>query len=164
MLERSLHMITSPHLSPALDFAFEIRAEVGAPVVIGATPRGERRVIPILGGEFEGPTLRGRVLPGGADWQFLRPDGVTELHALYLLETSSGAIVQVVNRGLRHGPAEVMEQLRAGREVDPSLYYFRAAPEFETAASELDWMNRSLFVATGERHATRVVVRIWKLL
>jgi hypothetical protein len=152
-----------PFSAPQLDFAFEARVEVAEAIVIGPTPRGERRMIPILGGEFDGPELRGRILPGGADWQLMRPDGVTELHALYVLETDSGARVQVVNRGLRHGPAEVMERLRAGQPVDPSLYYFRAAPEFETAAPELAWMNRALFVATGERHPKRVVVRFWKL-
>jgi hypothetical protein len=148
---------------PPLEFAFEARVEIADPIVVGPTPRGERRMIPILRGEFDGPALRGRILPGGADWQVLRPDGVTELCALYLLETDSGARVQVMNRGLRHGPAEVMNRLRAGEDVDPSQYYFRAAPEFETAAPELDWMNRSLFVATGERHPNRVVVRFWRL-
>jgi hypothetical protein len=155
--------MSEPLRPPALEFCFEARVEVADPVVIGPTPRGERRTIPILGGEVEGPALRGRILAGGADWQVLRPDGVTELHALYVLETESGARVQVVNRGLRHGPAEVMERIRSGEEVDPSQYYFRAAPEFETAAPELDWMNRALFVATGERHPKRVVVRFWKL-
>lgn len=154
---------------PRLEFAFEARVDVAEPVVIGPTPRGERRMIPILGGDFDGPgsrgtPLRGRVLPGGADWQLLRPDGVSELHAIYLLETDSGARIQVVNRGLRHGPADVMERLRAGQPVDSSLYYFRAAPEFETAAAELDWMNRSLFVATGERRPNRVIIRFWVLL
>lgn len=121
-------------------------------------------MVPILGGVVEGPLLRGRVLPGGADWQVLRPDGVTELYARYPLETDSGALVQVINRGLRHGPAEVMERLRAGLPVDPSLYYFRASTEFEAAAPELAWLNQAVFVATGERHPAQVVVRFWKLL
>jgi hypothetical protein len=156
--------MTSSLPPPQLEFVFEAHVEIAAPLIIGATPRGERRMIPITGGVFEGPSLRGRILPGGADWQVLRPDGVTELYARYPLETDSGAIIQVINRGLRHGPFEVMERLRAGQPVDPLLYYFRAAPEFETAAPELAWLNKSLFVATGERHPARVVVRFWKLL
>jgi len=151
-------------LPPQLEFAFEAHVEVAPPVIVGPTQHGERRMVPILGGVFEGPSLRGRILAGGADWQVLRPDGVTELYARYLMETDSGAIVQVINRGLRHGPSEVMERLRAGLPVDPSLYYFRAVTQFECAAPELAGLNRSIFVATGERHPSHVVVRFWKLL
>jgi hypothetical protein len=165
-----------------LEFAFEARVEVAPPLVIGPTPHGERRMVPILGGVFEGPGLRGRILAGGADWQILRPDGVTELYARYLMETDSGAIIQVINRGLRHGPGEVMERLRSGLPVDPSRYYFRASTVFEApqaAAAEAPGefavtspgtphefaaLNRSIFVATGERHPAQVVVRFWKLL
>jgi hypothetical protein len=156
--------MTSSLPSPQLEFVFEARVEVAPPLIIGPTPHGERRMVPITGGVFEGPSLRGRILPGGADWQVLRPDGVTELYARYPMETDSGGIIQVINRGLRHGPLEVMERLRAGLPVDPSQYYFRAVPEFETAAPELAWLNRFLFVAAGERHPSQVVVRFWKLL
>ena len=159
---------------PQLEFAFEARVEVAPPVIVGPTPHGERRMVPILGGVFEGPSLRGRILPGGADWQIFRRDGVTELYARYLMQTDSGAVIQVINRGLRHGPAEVMDRLRAGLPVDPSLYYFRASTEFEAPgefeapsaplAPELAVLNRSIFIATGERHPAQVVVRFWKLL
>ena len=156
-------MSTSP-LSPQVEFVFEARVKVGDPVLIGQTPRGERRMIPILDGEFEGPGLRGRVLPGGADWQVLRSDGVAELLAIYILETDAGERIQVTNRGLRHGPPDVMARLRAGERVDPSLYYFRAIPEFETGAPALQWMNRTLFVASGERFPNLVLLRFWKLV
>ena len=149
--------------SPKLEFAFEVRVQVAEPVIIGPTPRGERRMVPILGGEFDGPALKGRVIPGGADWQLFRPDGVAELHALYIFETDSGARIQVTNRGLRYGPPEVMERLRAGQPVDPSRYYFRAVPEFEVTAPELDWLSRHIFVATGERQPNRVIIRFWKV-
>jgi hypothetical protein len=152
-----------PPSAPRLEFAFEARAEVGEPIALGLTPRGDRRMVPIVGGSFEGPSLCGRILPGGADWQVLRPDGVTELHAVYILETDSGARIQVTNRGLRHGPPDVMERLRAGQPVDASQYYFRATPEFETAAPELSWMNRAVFIVTGERHPASVVLWFWKL-
>jgi hypothetical protein len=76
-------------------------------IVLGESKRGERRVVPITGGTFEGPGIRGEVLPGGADWQLVRPDGVLELYARYLLRTHDGVLIQVVNRVLsRHTPGE----------------------------------------------------------
>src|SRR5512142_3170627 len=93
---------------PGLEFVFEAVVEIGAPVGLGQTPQGHRRIIPILGGRFEGPALRGQVLPGGADWQILHPDGGADLDARYTLETERGGLIYVVNRGVRHGPPEVL--------------------------------------------------------
>src|SRR4051812_32982113 len=92
--------------------------EVGEVMDIGSTPYGERRVIPITGGSFKGPILNGIVLPGGADWQIIRPDNVTELEARYTLCTNEAAKISVINRGLRHGPKDVMKKLMAGECVD----------------------------------------------
>src|SRR6185503_7853380 len=84
---------------------------------LGDTPHGRRRIIPITGGGFRGERLSGRVLPGGADWQLIRPDGVAQLEARYTLETADGVLIYVRNDGYRHGPAEVMRQLAAGTPV-----------------------------------------------
>ena len=102
-----------------------LRAEItlAPPQELGETPLGRRRVIPITGGSFRGEKLAGRVLPGGADWQLIRSDGVAELDARYTLETSDGALIYVNNFGYRHGPAEILQRLAAGDPVDPSLYY-----------------------------------------
>ena len=81
---------------------------------LGDTPLGRRRIIGITGGKFSGPRLSGRVLPGGADWQVVRADGVAELDARYTIETADGALIYVANRGVRHGPAEVIRRLAAG--------------------------------------------------
>jgi hypothetical protein len=91
------------------------------------------------------------MLRGGADWQVVRSDGVAELHALYVLQTDDGVRIQVENHGLRHGPEAVMRRLAAGEEVDPSEYYFRAAPRFSAPAGKYEWLNRSLFLCTGTR-------------
>ena len=99
------------------EFLFELRAEVAAPLVVGPSSHGFRRVIPITGGSFHGPRLSGRVVPGGADWQFVRPDGVFELEARYTLEAQDGTLIQVVNHALRHGPPEVIERLLRGAAV-----------------------------------------------
>jgi hypothetical protein len=149
--------------APALSFVAEIRVEVGQPITIGETGAGLRRVVPILGGTVEGPRLSGRVVPGGADFQILRADGVMELEAKYVLEAAEGALIYVVNRGLRHGPADAVEKLMRGEFVDSKIIYFRAAPTFETAAPEYKWMMRSLFVCTGTRLPAQVLLRLYEI-
>ena len=148
---------------PRVTFAFEVRVQVGPPLELGITPLGRRRIIAINGGTFEGPTLKGKVLPGGADWQIVRSDGFTDLDARYTLQTDKGQLIYVQNRGMRHAAAEVIQKLLAGQDVDPALVYFRTVPVFETAAPELQWLTRSIFLATAERHPADVIIRVWKM-
>jgi hypothetical protein len=142
-----------PLVKPELEFVFGLKARLGEAVVVGDTPEGVRRMVPILGGTFAGHDLHGEVLGGGADWQFLRSDGVTVAEATYLLRTSDGVLIQVRNRGLRHGPAEVMQRLHEGDDVDASEYYFRTSPIFSVPQGRYEQLNRDVFVATGVRHA-----------
>jgi len=141
------------------------RAEIAlAPAQeLGATPLGRRRVIPITGGRFGGERLSGRVLPGGADWQVIRADGVADLDARYTLETGDGALIYVRNKGYRHGPDEVMKRLAAGEAVDPTLYYMRTTPWFETGDSRYAWLNRIVCVGTGARLASSVELEIYEV-
>ncbi len=148
---------------PTLAFAFELRARVGEPVEIGQVPHGRRRIVEILGGTVKGPAFSATVLPGGADWQLIQPDGFSELDTRYTLETEQGQRVYVQNAGIRHAPPDVMQKLLAGEIVDPKLVYFRTVPKFETAVPELQWLARSVFVGIGERFPTEVVVRFYRL-
>ena len=150
--------------APELAFVCEIRAAVTDPVEVGRTPAGLRRIVDISEGTFEGPLMRGTILPGGADWQILRSDGLAELQAHYVLKTDDGVLIQVRNRGLRHGPEEVLRRIAAGDHVDPAEYYFRAAPVFEAPEGRYDWLNRSVFVATAERQARFVIVRVFRVM
>ena len=149
---------------PGLEFAFEVRAEVAVPTVVGELPTGTRRIVDILGGTFEGPKVKGTLVPGGADWQLIRADGFTDIDARYTLQTDAGGLIYVSNVGIRHAPPEVMRRLNAGETVDQSQIYFRSVPKFETAAPELDWLMRSIFVATGERYPNGVVIRFFRVL
>lgn len=149
---------------PELQFVFEVRFDLGTAQEVGVVAGGERRVIPIVGGVFTGPGIRGRVLNGGADWQLVRADGSAELDARYTLETDSGSLIYVSNRGMRNGPPEVLAKLRAGEAVDPSTYYFRAVPTFETSAPELTWLCHSVFLCSGERQARQAILRFWRVL
>jgi hypothetical protein len=142
-----------------------LRAEItlAPPQELGQAPLGRRRIIPITGGRFRGERLSGRVLPGGADWQIVRADGVSQLEARYTLETDDGALISVRNLGLRHGPAEVLARLAAGEAVDPSLYYMRTTPSFETGAERYLWLNRVVCVATGARRKDAVELDVYEV-
>ncbi len=152
-----------PPSAPVLSFAFELRAIVGAPVDVGQTPRGRRRIVPILGGTVEGPGFKGRVVPGGADWQLIQADGFSELDTRYTIETDKGQLIYVQNGGIRHAAPEVMQKLNAGERVDPALVYFRTVPKFETSAPELQSLTRTVFVGIGERLPTEVLVRFYRV-
>jgi hypothetical protein len=141
----------------------ELHVQLGAPLEVGQVPRGRRRIVPIVGGTFSGPAIKGKVLGGGADWQIVRPDGFTELDTRYMLETEKGERIYIQNAGIRHAPPDVMTKLLAGQDVDPALVYMRTVPTFETSAPGLEWLTRSIFIATGERHPTEAVIRIWRV-
>ena len=148
---------------PRLTLAMTLRVQVGPPMEMGQVPRGRRRIIPILGGTFEGPAIRGKVLPGGADWQIVRGDGLAELDTRYALQTEQGGLIYIQNAGMRHAPPDVTKKLLAGEAVDPSQVYFKTVPTFETAAPELQWLTRAIFIGTGERNPAEVVIRVWKV-
>lgn len=150
-------------VQPGLEFVYAARAELADPVQIGATPDGARRIIPILSGMIEGPHIRGRILGGGSDWQVSRSDGVTVADATYGVETDDGVVIQIRNRGLRHGPAEVMARLAAGETVDHSAYYFRTVPEFIAPIGRYEWLNRSIFICSGARHSTSIRLWVWRV-
>ena len=149
--------------APGLVFAFELRATVAAPAELGQVANGRRRIVEITGGTFEGPGIKGKVRPGGADWQIVRADGFTELDTRYTIETDKGQLIYVQNAGMRHAPPDVMQKLLAGQAVAPRLVYFRTVPKFETSAPDLQWLTRAVFVGTGERYPSEVVVRFWRV-
>ncbi len=149
------------HPLPCLEFAFEAAVSVAPRISLGQMWGGERRVIPITGGVVSGPMLAGTVVPGGADWQRVQPDGLIDLTARYTIAAVDGTLIGVVNRGLRHGPPEVLARLAAGEAVDPALVYFRTTPVFEAPAGPHEWLARHIFVATGQRHPDGVLIRFF---
>ncbi len=148
---------------PTLEFVFAAQVTVERALDLGDVGKGGRRIVPITGGEFAGPRLRGKVIPGGADWQVVRHDGVAELEARYTLQTDDGALIYVRNYALRHGPAEVMAALAAGRPVEPSSYYFRGATFFETSADPYAWITRHIIICTGEREPAGVNLKFYQV-
>jgi muconolactone delta-isomerase len=147
----------SQHPEPRLTPVFRLEAALGQPRDLGDTDHGHRRIVPLTGGTFTGPELSGKLLPGAsADWQTIMPDGTTLVDVRYTLQTDGGDILYVQSRGVRHGSAEVLARLARGEEVNPGEYTFRTATQIETAAAELDWLNKGVFVAVGGRQSGAV--------
>ena len=148
---------------PKLDLAFDLHLELGKATDVGQIgPAGMRRVVPVMGGTLEGPGLKGKILPG-ADYQIIHPDLLTEIDAHYVVQLESGDLLYVTNRGVRHGPMEVLQKLAAGEKVDQSLIYFRTVVSVETAAPALQWMNRTIFVCKGERLPNEALIHVYRL-
>jgi Protein of unknown function (DUF3237) len=142
-----------------------LRVSVSSRQTIGAIPHGTRRTVPLTGGDFDGPRVRGTVLPqGSGDWLLLRADGVLELDFRATLLTHDGALISMKSFGLRHGPPEVMAAIARGETVDPARYYFRTAPRFETAHPAYAFLNHIIAVATGDRRAEGPIYAIHEVL
>src|SRR5277367_4754503 len=109
---------------PGLEPLAHVEVHLGEPLEIGHTPAGRRRVIPIVGGRFDGAKLRGEVLGGGADWQSVLDDGTAIIDTRYTLRTHDGALIAIATRGQRHGPPDVLAAVARGESVDPTTYYF----------------------------------------
>jgi len=143
---------------------FVMRLDVRKLQIVGATPGSYRRIGVVPGGVFEGERLAGEVLEGGSDWQAVRPDGTTTLDVRLVLRTKDDALIGMTYRGLRHGPADIIERLERGEAVDHERYYFRISPLFETAAPRYDWINRVIAVGIGHRLAAGPIYSVFEVL
>ena len=145
-------------------YVFSLAIKIGAPVVAGDFGYGVRRIIPILGGEVRGAGITGTILPHGADFQTIRPNGFTELEAKYAFETDDGAIVYIENLGIRFGPKQLLDRIARGEVVDPASIYFRSVPKFETGAEKYRWLMQNLFVGVGAGYPDRVEIDVHQVL
>jgi hypothetical protein len=137
-----------------------VRIAAAPPQKLDTVPHGIRIIVPVTGGDFDGPRLRGRILPGGGDWLLLRSDAVLELDLRITLETDDHALIYMTFQGLRHGPPDAIAALGRGEAVDPARYYFRTLPRFETSAEKYAFLNRIITVGVGETRADGAVHRI----
>ena len=136
------------------ELVLELRAEISPPIAVGESDAGHRQFIPITGGYFAGEGIRGTVLPGGADWQLMRADGVRELVAIYAIQTDDGATITVENRGISV-PAEKNGGVR----------YVRSSPKFHAPAGKYEWLNEGIFVGsvTGVPDGGAVIIRVFRV-
>ncbi len=149
--------------TPELRFLCDFTVELAEPMELGDAPTGRRRIIPIVGGTVRGERLNGRILDLGADWQTVYRDGLAHLDTRYSMQTDDGALIDIRNIGLRHGPAPVIEALARGEAVDPSTYYMRTVPRFETGDARYAWLNRIIAIGSGARDASAVRLKIYEV-
>jgi hypothetical protein len=140
-----------------------LREAVPPLVVVGQTPNAFRRIGVITGGSFEGDRLSGEVVTGN-DWQDVRKDSCIKLDVRLLLRTTDGALIVMTYQCLRAGTPDVMERLDKGEDVDPTSYYFRMNPMFETNSKKYEWMNRIIAVGIGHRPPDGPLYSIFEVL
>jgi hypothetical protein len=144
--------------APRLILVYRLEATLGEPLDLGKSVQGHRRIVPQTGGTFSGPEIAGKLLPGAsADWQIVLPDGTALADIRYTLQTDDGALLYVRSGGVRHGSPEVLARLARGEDVDADEYTFRTTTQIETAAPELDWLNKGVFIGVGARRPASVI-------
>jgi hypothetical protein len=150
-------------VTPRLEHLCRGKVQLGEVLKAGKLPFGERRIVPIAGGQFKG-RLAGEVLLGGADTQWVKPDGTVVLDARYMIKTKDEAIVYIHNHGLRAASLDINERISRGESVDPCSYYFRTTPEFETGDTKYAWLNNVVAVCSGLRLVNSVVLDFYIVL
>ena len=147
------------------DFLLELRADLDQPAYdLGTSVNGQRRIVYVTGGTVSGPKVNGEVLPGGGDWLTTRPDGVTVLDVRALLRTDDEALIYVWYRGYSQMPPDVLARFQAGDEIDPSEYYFRTTPVFETTSEKYEWLTRTVCVGVGALKPGGVMYKVYEIL
>ena len=149
---------------PQLEHFCDLQIQLGVPIEMGTGSAGRRRIIPIGGGTASGSHFESKILNLGADWQTHFAGGTAHLDTRYALETLDGATIEIINRGFRHGPPEVMAVLAAGEEVVASdSYYMHTHAILETGDERYNWINNHLFVGTGPRNHSSFDMRLFVL-
>lgn len=138
---------------PNLEYAFTISIELTGLRWVKPTTQGATRAAIYAGsGKIEGPRLNGRVIPmSGGDFPLVRPDGVIDFDARYLLEADDGAVIYMQNRGYRWGSEDAMARMARNEPVQPDEYYMRVSPKFDAPAGPHEWLSRHLFVGVAEK-------------
>ncbi len=148
------------------EFLFDLKADLDMPGAIrmGTTPHGTRTILYVTGGTIEGPKIKATVLPGGGDWLLGRPDGTNVMDVRAVACTDDGQIIYTYYRGYLNIRPEVLQRIYKGEKVDPSEYYFRTTPVFETASDKYAWLNKVVTVGIGTLSATGVAYRVYSIL
>ena len=164
VLDDSVQPVHLSTVEPRLEFVLQSRVLVAPTWDMGIVGggMGERRMLPILGGDFEGPRLRGKILPGGGDWPLIRPDGVGLTDARYTYQTDDGVLINIMNTGYRHASRDVLARLDATTDVvDMDDYYLRQWSRFEAPDGKYEWMSRHVFIGIAERHPRVLFIRYY---
>ena len=146
------------------ELLYEMAADLDEPQQVGATPHGMRMIVPVTGGTVTGPKIKAEVLPFGADWVLIRPDGIAELDVRATLKTDDGELIYVYYSGILALTPEISERRAKGEDVDPSEYYFRTRPTFETGSEKYGWLNSIVCVGVGKVEPNKVRYKVYQIL
>ncbi len=146
------------------EFLCDVYADLDKPIELGITPRGNRQIYYIKGGSVKGPDIKGVILPGGGDWFLIRSDGTAELDVKATLRTDDGHLIYACYTGYLYASSEVWHKMMKEEPVDPSEYYFRSTPYYETSSEKYSWMNRIVAVGVGRLTETGVAFKVYKIL
>ncbi len=146
------------------EFLMRIEIELAESYFFQGTPHGGRRIDTFKGGRFEGPRVKGAVLPGGSDLLLARADGATQPDVRLWLRTDDEALILITYRGVRHAAPEVMERIAREEQVDVSEYYLRDTPYFETDSEKYGWLNRIVAVGVGQRVPGAAIYDVHQIL
>jgi hypothetical protein len=148
------------------EFLYRAHIDVEGFYEVGKTFRGTRNIVRVKGGWFEGPRLKGEILQGTGDWFVIRPNGVAEGDVRDTYRTHDGHVIYVSYRGIIDMAPELWERLGKGEDVDPSKYYLRGQPMFETAEEDNphSWLNRILAVSVGKQEKLGVTYDVYQIL
>ena len=158
LLVKGRAQVEQPKDTPQLEFAMQLKVNIDEPYSCGETQHGQRVVIPITGGTFEGPRIKGTILSGGADYQLVNKDlNRTELEAIYCIKTDDGVCIHVRNRGIIYN----------GKDAeDKPTFYFKCAPQFEAPVdSKYAWLNNALFVCSPDwsQEFKGIILNVWQV-
>lgn len=158
LLVKGRAQVEQPKDTPQLEFAMRLKVTIDEPYSCGETQHGQRVVIPITGGTFEGPRIKGTILSGGADYQLVNKDlNRTELEAIYCIKTDDGVCIHVRNRGIIYN----------GKDAeDKPTFYFKCAPQFEAPVdSKYAWLNNALFVCSPDwsQEFKGIILNVWQV-
>ena len=149
---------------PTLEHLCDLAVTIAAPVEVGHTPAGLRRMIPITGGTVTGPRVNGKVLAGGADFQLILGGGTqAHLDARYVIELDDGSRVFVQNTALRVASLENSQRIMNGQPVNPDEVYFRCQPKLEATTPEWAWLSESQFIGVGRRAPDGVFMSFYRV-
>lgn len=162
VLGLSYAVFSQEFVPPKLEFTCELKVTIDQALELGETVRGKRIILPINGGTFEGPKMKGVVLSGGADYQYVNKElGRTELEAIYTIKTDDEVLIHVRNIGIIYNPEEDI----IGNNEDSKAFYFRAAPKFEAPVdSKYSWLNNAIFICKPEGKNGYISIQVWKVL
>jgi len=146
------------------EFLYEAYVDLDKPIELGITPQGNRQIYYFKGGSLKGPNIKGVVIPGGGNWLLIRSDGAAQMDIKATIRTDDGHFIYSYDSGYLYASPEIWQKMMKEEPIDPSEYYLRSVPYYETSSEKYSWMNRIVAVGIGRLTETGVAFKVYKIL